>query len=685
MAPNNGIKLCLRATRLLAITLLGTVALATSGRLALASDQTAHIIVDGREALFMVSPYLGSGNNVYAPVDVVHLLGADFKKADAHNVTVTTADGRSFTQSYASENDRYIVPVQPLAKQLGADIDWDRSSRTLTLRAKILMVKVDGGKLSIATSYPVAYRTGLLSDPNRAYVDLFGAALGTDSSSIPMHAGDVNAVRSKQMEFNTVRIALDMGTLPKLNVGAGTKSDRIQLALTGDVLAQPVAIAAAKPVPAPSAPVQVAAKPPVAPLPAAPIAVKVPLAVVAPIAVPAPVQTASVPTEIVASKTTKPVASSFRITNVEYVSTVDNKPAVVITTTGKAPMAEPRVEQLDAPARIAVDLQGAELAMPADNPSAQLVVSNPIIKCVRWGTTKLKRTAFGRVVLDLTRPADFKVSTEILGDGTGQRYTLTLNDPVAVAATPAVAAAVVPPTAPLGSAEPPVADPSVGTPAPIAPVAPVGGLDPTVQPTQPVIRPTDITNLTIIVDAGHGGKDSGAPGASGLYEKNITLQIAKRVRDIFTDAGAKVIMTRADDTFIPLPDRSQLGVDNHADLFVSIHCDSGNSRNANSGSTVYYHGNNSVCKELASDVAGRMKEANCGIAQNGTRTDYVRFPGVGFSVLRRSPEPAVLVECGYINSDADAQALQQSDTQDLIAKSILAGVKDYVANRVARN
>jgi N-acetylmuramoyl-L-alanine amidase len=63
------------------------------------------------------------------------------------------------------------------------------------------------------------------------------------------------------------------------------------------------------------------------------------------------------------------------------------------------------------------------------------------------------------------------------------------------------------------------------------------------------------------------------------------------------------------------------------------------------------------------------------------KSDYIRFPGIGFSVLRRSPEPAVLVECGYVNDDGDAKCLEDPAAQEQIATAIVAGLKDYAANQ----
>src|ERR1700748_85095 len=80
---------------------------------------------------------------------------------------------------------------------------------------------------------------------------------------------------------------------------------------------------------------------------------------------------------------------------------------------------------------------------------------------------------------------------------------------------------------------------------------------------------------TIVIDAGHGGKDPGSHGAYSL-EKNVTLAITKKLRDALQDRmdGIKIVMTRTDDTFIPLDTRSQIANEHQGNLFISIHCNS---------------------------------------------------------------------------------------------------------------
>jgi N-acetylmuramoyl-L-alanine amidase len=193
------------------------------------------------------------------------------------------------------------------------------------------------------------------------------------------------------------------------------------------------------------------------------------------------------------------------------------------------------------------------------------------------------------------------------------------------------------------------------------------------------LHPNDLTGQIVVIDPGHGADDSGAVGINGLREKDITLSIGKKLRDVLVAAGATVHMTRETDVKPSVDARPLMAIAWHANYFLSVHCDESGPTNSHSGTTVYFHAQNAVCKDLAQLISSRVGEVS-GIPALGVKSDTIRFQS-GFGVLRGSPMPAVLVECGYVNDVADAAKLIDDATQQKIAQGIAAGLRDFVANQ----
>ncbi len=220
--------------------------------------------------------------------------------------------------------------------------------------------------------------------------------------------------------------------------------------------------------------------------------------------------------------------------------------------------------------------------------------------------------------------------------------------------------------------------------------------------------------VVIAIDAGHGGKDSGANGAGGTQEKNITLAVARDLAaQINRQPGMKAVLTRANDEFVPLKQRYQIARDNSADLFVSIHADSFTSSDAR-GSSVWVlsprgktnaaarwlaDGQNradliggvslddkddGLAKVLldlqqgyamqASDaVAGNVLKALGGLGP--THRGYVER--ANFVVLRSPDVPSILVETAFISNPLEERKLRDPAHQRLLATAVMSGVKNY--------
>jgi N-acetylmuramoyl-L-alanine amidase len=224
----------------------------------------------------------------------------------------------------------------------------------------------------------------------------------------------------------------------------------------------------------------------------------------------------------------------------------------------------------------------------------------------------------------------------------------------------------------------------------------------------------------VVIDAGHGGQDPGAINpATGQREKDITLATAKRIKEALLATGrVRVALTREDDHFIVLRERSAIAHAIHADLFMSIHADSEAGQDAR-GATVYtlsevasdreaqalaarenkvdiingvnLSGENADVASILLDLAQRetMNQSSAFaslLRREGTgsipfRSDYHRT--AGFAVLKQPDLPSILLEIGYISNPADVQRIASADGQARIATGIRKAVEIHFAKQMA--
>jgi len=188
------------------------------------------------------------------------------------------------------------------------------------------------------------------------------------------------------------------------------------------------------------------------------------------------------------------------------------------------------------------------------------------------------------------------------------------------------------------------------------------------------------SQLRIVLDAGHGGKDPGAIGRGGLKEKNITLDIAQRLKDVLDrDSGYDVVMTRNSDVFVPLTTRSYIANNANGDAFISIHVNSARKKAAH-GFEVYFLSSAVGKKHKAyDDIAEATELAKCitsaasyrlGLANRGVKP-------AKFCVLKGTYMPSVLVEVGFISNRKEAINLRSPEYRQSIAESIADGIAAY--------
>lgn len=386
-----------------------------------------------------------------------------------------------------------------------------------------------------------------------------------------------------------------------------------------------------------------------------------------------------------------------------------------------------KITVLKNPDRLVLDLENIEINQALKSLPASISPSDPYIRQIRIGNFK---PGVVRLAIDLKTEVNPKVVMLQPAGGYQHRLVLDvypLQDPLLNV---------------LNQLEKPVADsaPSANpTPSPMpspATVADALPADPlpvpevaTPTPAEPVME-APITNkpavvngqrlITIAIDAGHGGEDPGAKGANGSHEKNITLAIAKLLKQkIDAESNMRGILTRDGDYFIPLHGRVVKARNMQADLLVSIHADAfvrpdarGSSvfalseKGATSASARYL-----AKKENESDLIGgvsldkgdmNLARTLLDLSQTATINDSLKLgkhvlmkigeinplhkgsvEQAGFAVLKSPDIPSILVETAFISNPEEERKLNDDDYRSKLSLAILAGIKKYFANNPA--
>lgn len=349
---------------------------------------------------------------------------------------------------------------------------------------------------------------------------------------------------------------------------------------------------------------------------------------------------------------------------------------------------------LAGPDRIAVDVEGGETG-------AAIPGSGPVVRVRQSSYT----AGTARIVFDLNRPQ--RVHAGRFSED-GRELTLDLQPLDATDVGQAIVAPkklYLPPAA--HSSAPPRSRYSVTVDIP-----PMQAGLPRPKIEGPADRPL------IVIDPGHGGHDPGAIGANGTREKDLTLALAKTIRDELLAGGrVRVALTRADDRFLVLGERAQIARGVQADLFISVHADSAPGTEA-TGATIY------TLSEVASSrtaaaLAARENRAdiingiNLGnestdvssilidLAQRETINASARFADLvkregtgvpfkrdyhqmaGLAVLKAPDMPAILFEAGYISSPSDVARIASTEGRKAIAVTLRRAVDVHFARRIA--
>jgi N-acetylmuramoyl-L-alanine amidase len=182
------------------------------------------------------------------------------------------------------------------------------------------------------------------------------------------------------------------------------------------------------------------------------------------------------------------------------------------------------------------------------------------------------------------------------------------------------------------------------------------------------LRSSALVGKTIVIDPGHGGVDPGACGGQGIREKDIVLDTAMRLKNLLEEAGAAVVLTRTDDSFISLYERSFMGNYVMADLFISIHANF-NPASSVHGIEVYHCPHQKNASGYAAYVLDELVKST-GLKGLGVKT-------ANFVVIRETQMPGILVELGFLSNFQEETTLGTPQYKDNAANGILHGIMDY--------
>ena len=229
---------------------------------------------------------------------------------------------------------------------------------------------------------------------------------------------------------------------------------------------------------------------------------------------------------------------------------------------------------------------------------------------------------------------------------------------------------------------------------------------------------TKSDTVIVAIDPGHGGEDPGAKGKKGTLEKDITLQISKKLKEIIDkEDGMRAVLIREGDYYVPLGDRVKKARKIKADIFISIHADAFTKRSV-TGSSVFALSERGATSAFAKFLANKENESDLiggvsiddkdallaktllDLSQSATVHDSIKLGNhvlgqiknvnnlhkkyveqAGFAVLKAPDIPSILVETAFISNPAEEQNLKSSAYQDKLAMSILEGIKSYIKTK----
>lgn len=173
------------------------------------------------------------------------------------------------------------------------------------------------------------------------------------------------------------------------------------------------------------------------------------------------------------------------------------------------------------------------------------------------------------------------------------------------------------------------------------------------------------TGYTVVLDAGHGGNDSGTFSGK-ILEKNITLPVTEIMQDLLEAQGINVVMTRTEDVYVGLEERTEISNAEDPDLFVSIHCNSYEKDSSIKGMECYYQAEGVAGQEFAEQIMELIAQRGHTKSRGARAEEYY--------VTQHTEAPAILIELGFMSNSSECTKLNSSEYQQVLAQDIVDGI-----------
>jgi N-acetylmuramoyl-L-alanine amidase len=654
---------------------------------------------------FLVSDYPQSPYKKSAERDIATLSAGDEAVREIANTVASPKESEDLSKTVAR-----------IETKLGEKVSIDNVRYWPAEKSLRVVVDLSG---------EVRFKQGSAKSPDRVYIDIANAYLNPSliSKEWSVGSGMLQKIRVGQFDAGTVRVVLDLSTMLRATSFTLKDPDRLIIDIVGD--GDTVAPSAIDQNTNPKR-ANTDTAPSIAPTPSTEVGSRTPpvsatatpaTKPTSPGQLPAADSAASAKTAVNASTTTATTMPAGEKQSRSSTSAAVTSSSVNVATTSGAekPTRTSPITSLDSPKTIVAPASTSENASRTLPSNTAAAANEPFV------TQGEKASRAAASAAAATQPAAKELPTASTTVATAppvEKPTRTSNSNSSATQTAAKDARSA------GITAPPVQT-AVASAAPVAPGTEASGpeiktdnkvantnsqMASTAQPTslgnRTLIRSLGLKVTRVVIDAGHGGKDTGSIGPTGYSEKELVLDVAKRLKTLIeTELGAEVVMTRNDDTFVPLETRTEIANQQEADMFISIHANSSKTKTVRGVETFFLNftsskesldlasrenaGSDKSVHEL-SDLVKRIvltdKVTESRELAERVQTAMSRAKGTGpdrgvkqapFMVLIGANMPSILAEISFISNPDEEKVLRTPAYRQHLAEYLLDGVRSY--------